>query len=362
MTLEPRPFTPMLGATWLTTACCIVLLWTLARYYTPRPEEFAAVLGLCLFGSACIFCSGLRWIRGSGKWVPIANIFMAFGTWIAVGAFVSQILGNEEAPIPVIGKSDKPTTPVTKIRLFNLNVDHGYPDFEDHRNRFAQTVAELKMKSLDADVLVLQEVWNTNKFGNIAELLSGELGMNFAYARANGSRTLIGFEEGSAILSRFPILEARRIVLRPRWPWWENRIALVVKLDLGEETLTVVGVHLSVTNYDPQAEHLIDSVQPISADIIAGDLNAKPDTKAVAAFQSRGFVEVIPKKAARRAISLELSNESAPNAGIDHVFLSHDFQRRWRTEDSTWIMMSRYVHCDMPLSDHDGILVDLQRR
>src|SRR5262249_28416684 len=155
--------------------------------------------------------------------------------------FVLALLGNTEAELmPHNGGSPAPEPP-KRLRLVDLNVLHGYPDFTDHEERFRDTVTALR--ALGPDILILQEVWHTTAHGNMAERLAAALNLNYVYTRANGSRRLIGFEEGAAILSRFPIMEARRLVLVPRRPVWENRIALVATIDLGPQTLTVVGVH-----------------------------------------------------------------------------------------------------------------------
>ena len=57
--------------------------------------------------------------------------------------------------------------------------------------------------------------WTTPRHGSMAERLGKALHMNYVYARANGSRRLIGFEEGSAILSRFPSWRPNALSCRP---------------------------------------------------------------------------------------------------------------------------------------------------
>jgi endonuclease/exonuclease/phosphatase family metal-dependent hydrolase len=235
-----------------------------------------------------------------------------------------------------------------KLRLFNLNVLHGYPEFDKQEYRFRATVGEIKR--LDADILVLQETWNTVEHGSMAQCLSAELGFDCCYARANGSLPLIGFEEGSAILSRFPIKSAKRIVLKPKSPWWENRIALMAKIETGGGELTVVGVHLSYTSPDEQAECLLQNTSEHAPDIIAGDFNALPESGAMSAFRKRGFLEVVP------------ANKS-DEPWIDHVFLSPTFASRWEIKESKWISATKAVpDVRDAISDHDGILIDLQRR
>jgi endonuclease/exonuclease/phosphatase family metal-dependent hydrolase len=344
-----RMLTPTLLLIWTVAIGCVVLLWTLPRFGLPRPEETAIVLGVCVLGGVCILINGVFWFKISDGLSLTVNLLVGLGVLIAVAIFVLEVFANEEGAIAVIGQNSKPTVPVTKIRLFDLNVLHGIPDFENQEQRFRDTVGELQQ--LDADILVLQEVWHTSKHGNLAERLGKVLGFNHVYARANGSLARLGFEEGSAILSRFPILEAQRFRMQPRSPFWENRIALLTKIDLGHETLTVVGVHLSNTpSADDQAEYLQTNLQQHAPDIIAGDLNAGPESRAVKAFLHQGFAEAGPN-----------NKDRAP--WIDHVFLSPTFQKRWHIKDANCMYATQPVPGRRgPISDHDGILVELIRR
>jgi endonuclease/exonuclease/phosphatase family metal-dependent hydrolase len=260
------------------------------------------------------------------------------------------VLSNEDGPIEVEGPKPHVSERYVpqRIRILTLNALHGYPDFDRQNERFKETVAEFKR--LDADILVLQETWFVSQHGSMAERLAEELRFNYVYARANGSFRHIGFEEGSAILSRFPIVEAKRVLLKPRDPWWENRIALVAKISaprLGE--FNVVGVHLSNSeSADDQAAYLQHVLKDQSIHLIAGDFNALPDSRAVKAVVDLGFVEAKPKNA-------------SAEPWIDHVFFAppwHHF-----VKDVSWVITTQ----PMPgvrdaISDHDGILVELRFR
>ena len=338
------------AVSWLCVLGLAGLLWNLAAAgRTPSPWEFVIVMVACLIGSLILVGYGLMRVHSLPRVLSMGSILTGSLTFGAVVVFVTTILANDDAEVPVLGNAAELPIAVTKIRLFILNVDHGYPEFEAHEKRFHETVAELKR--LKADVIVLQEAWNTNGHGNMAQRLSGDLGLQYVFARANGSRERIGFEEGAAILSRFPITEARRIVLKPRRPIWENRIALMVKIDVGGSTLTLAGVHLSNSDSaDDQAEYLLEAARGHMPDIIAGDLNSTPTSAAVKAFVKEGFIEASPKNA-----TAEL--------WIDHVFLTSAFHARWQIKEAAWIIATQPVAgVRAAISDHDGIVVDLQRR
>ncbi len=337
---------------WAFTAVCQASLWKIGY---AGPTVWTIFLGSCAAASIFLLGWGLFGLRSAAKKVAIANLVIAMGTACAVGFFVFQVLSNEDGPIPVWSPKpyvDGKTVPTvrTKIRLFNLNVLHGYPDFEKQNHRYRDIVTEFKR--LDADILVLQETWTVAPDGCMAERLGLELRCNFAYARANGLVSHIGFEEGGAILSRFPILEAKRIQLKPRSPWWENRVALQAKLDFqGLTTLTVVGVHLSNSpSADAQAEYLLDILRESPPDFLVGDFNSLPDSQAVKAIVKEGYIEAVPR------------NETA-EPWIDHVILSPRSQKLWALTDTSWVIATQPVpNAREAISDHDGILVELDGR
>ena len=341
----------------------------LAQVDGRQPEDFATLLGIGLLGAVCLMSHGLLKIRALRTGTPLISFLIGFTTLAAIAVFVYEVLSNDEAAIPVSGRVAPPTEPVKSVRIFNLNVLHGYPTFADQEERY-ETTARI-LRHFSADIIVLQEVWHTAQHGNMAERfrLDAQRPLNCVYARVNGSRSRIGFEEGGAVLSSFPILEANRFLLQPRTPWWENRIALLTKLDLGSgETLTLTGVHLSDSvSADDQAEYLLEVMRDHSPDIIAGDFNSEPNSRALEALRKKGFVEAMPSRAIHGSAHLELTDKPANGPWIDHVFLSSTFHERWKVKAASWIFTSKPVthdpiHARMAVSDHDAILVDLERR
>jgi endonuclease/exonuclease/phosphatase family metal-dependent hydrolase len=343
-------------------SCQCLLYGGLALFGVPWPEALAAILALYLLVGIASLVYTLFAIK-TRKWTAIACFVIAVGTFAGVGGYLHVVLSNEDSLIPVHGNAEKPPAPIKRLRLLDLNVLHGYPDFEQQEQRFQETIAVIKTH--DPDILVLQEAWNTGVHGNMAERLGEALGFNYCYARANGSRSFIGFEEGAAVFSRLPILEARRVVLKPRQPLWENRIALLTKLDLGNnETLTLAGVHLSVSSSSAdQVESLLGILKKQPHDIVAGDFNSEPASQTIHAMLKRGYIEAFPTGSIHGDRHLD---ESTAEPFIDHVFLAKTFYEHWRIDDATWIITSKVVEKGSSpgraaVSDHDGILVDLKR-
>ncbi len=262
--------------------------------------------------------------------------------------FLLVLFHKTEGSAVVTRRVSLSESPVKQLRVVNFNVLHGYPRFRGQESRLAHLVAALK--HLEPTVLVLQEAWSVTGHGQLAARLSNKLELDVAYAVANGSQRLIGFEEGAAVLSRLPILEARRIRLGPRRPFWENRIALLATLDLGnDERLLVAGVHLahgSTKVAAAQAANLASQLPTAGFVIVAGDLNAPSDSAVTHALTALGLDDAVP-------------------GGIDHVFVG-GLGDSWAIERADWTLrpqdLAQLIGEQAEISDHPGIVVDLARR
>lgn len=95
---------------------------------------------------------------------------------------------------------------------------HGFPRFSHLAERLA--VFASGMERLDPDVVRLQEVAWVPPVGGAARYLAERTGVHHTYLRTNGRRLAIIFEEGEAILSRYPLAE-----LQPRGQSGSGRIA-----------------------------------------------------------------------------------------------------------------------------------------
>jgi endonuclease/exonuclease/phosphatase family metal-dependent hydrolase len=177
------------------------------------------------------------------------------------------------------------------LRVASLNMLHGFPDF-DHLPERLEIIAN-EITRLQADIVLLQEVPGTMRHGNAAQYLAERTGMNYLYLRANGNRWAIFFEEGEAILSRFPLQQATGVVLQPRAGFFENRVALsaIAVTPFGE--LRLVSTHLTNGKAEvnrAQVEYLkkMTSSPAGQLTIIAGDFNARDDAPQI---QGTGWVD-----------------------------------------------------------------------
>ncbi len=309
-------------------------LWTLGGLATPAPALLAALLA-----AAAILGAGLLAAPRVRRGVRLAGL----GCLASSAAFVAGVFAVPDGPVPVVRRPGDPrqgdARPPARLRLVDWNVLHGYPALRGQEPRTRRLAAALR--ELEPTVVVLQEAWSTPRHGQLAARLGAELGMSVAYARANGSRRLIGFEEGTAVLSRLAVLEARRKVLTPRRPWWQTRIALTVTLALGDGThLEVVGTHLASGDPEVAADQARDLASRLGTGfvIVAGDLNAPSGGAAAAALEARGLEDLVP-------------------GGIDHVFMRAT-PSTWRLERAGWALEPGDL-AGGAISDHPAIVVDL---
>jgi endonuclease/exonuclease/phosphatase family metal-dependent hydrolase len=256
------------------------------------------------------------------------------------------------------------------LRVLSLNMLHGFPDFKHLSLRLELIAAEIRR--LDADVVLLQEVPWTTITGNAAKSLAQQLGYNYLYYRANGNRWMIFFEEGEAILSRFPLEDPSYTVLQPPAGFFESRVNLGTTVTTPWGDVTFFVAHL--TDKDPQvargqAESLRNFVEAHTHGlaVVAGDFNSREDSPQIIALSSTWtdtYRAVHPGDEGLTCCidDLTASPGEPLEERIDYIFLVHSivengeivsaqrvFDRPYRG-DSGWQWVS----------DHIGLLVEIE--
>jgi endonuclease/exonuclease/phosphatase family metal-dependent hydrolase len=339
-----------MAALWVERTAAVagaLVVWNLALWCVPKPGLVGGLLaltglaGLLLLASACVR------LRSGGARAALADAALGLGAAGAAAAFLLTVLANQEEELAVVRRAAEPEATPKRLRLIDFNVLHGFPDFPDQERRFQRTLAAIQ--ALEPDILVLQETWDTPVHGNMVQRLGEAMRFNSVYARANGSRRLNGFEEGSAVLSRFPIRKAQRWLLAPRFPWWERRIALATTLEIGGQEVTLVGLHCHDANEEvaaAQARSVLERLPATGPVLVAGDFNAGSESAAVTQFTQAGFVEALP-------------------GAIDHVLLPGQ-PWGWQLAQADWTLrpedLGRLIGERVEISDHAGIVVDLVPR
>lgn len=179
-----------------------------------------------------------------------------------------------------------------RLRAVSFNVLHGgvalfgCGDCQRLEERLATTIAELRR--LDPDVVGLQEASLGPRRGDVAGRIAAALG--FAHVRAAAGypwfrrqiATVVGFDEGPAVLSRFPILAVERFTLAPCGLVYRRAVVCAV-VDAPGGPVDVCSTHTeeSACQLRSLAERLRArrSARPL---VLMGDLNSPPDAPGMA--------------------------------------------------------------------------------
>ena len=235
-----------------------------------------------------------------------------------------------------------------RLRVLTYNIHHAEgTDGKLDLARIARVIREQQ-----PDLVALQEVdVKTRRTGGVDQpaVLAKLTGMHAAFGQGIDYQ---GGEYGNAVLSRFPI-RSTRVYPLPVKEGEERRCALVVTVRPEEKRpeITFVATHL---NYRDEAERLreAEELHRVLKDvekkptILAGDLNAKPDSKTI-----RRFVPVWKDAAAEGgggdADAAMTFPAQKPVRRIDFVLLR---------PPSAWNVLETKVVAEPVASDHRPVL------
>ena len=256
------------------------------------------------------------------------------------------------------------------VRIMSLNVLHDFPRFAFLPQRLDLVATEIRR--LDADIVLLQEVPWTWRVGPGAAYLGQASGLNHAYLRANGNRWAMLFEEGEAILSRFPLRDVRFIELRPREAPFQHRVAVSAVVDTALGPLRVVSTHLANQNPTVNQEQASTLAHFVAAQpgptLIGGDFNATAGSAAIRALQLAwvdSFAAVWP---ADPGLTCCVDDLTAPpdeplEERIDYLFLTPGPASAWRVRASQRLFTAPQFTPAGRIwaSDHIGLWLVLER-
>ncbi|MBK6431119.1 endonuclease/exonuclease/phosphatase family protein [Candidatus Amarolinea dominans] len=256
------------------------------------------------------------------------------------------------------------------VRIVSLNVLHDFPHFAFLPQRLDLIAAEIRR--LDADIVLLQEVPWTWRGGLGAAYLGQASGLNHAYLRANGNRWAILFEEGEAILSRFPLRDVRFTELRPREAPFQHRVALSAVVDTALGPLRVVSTHLANQNPAVNQEQASALAHFVAAQpgpiIIGGDFNATADSAAIRALQPAWVDSFAAVRPDDPGLTCCVDDLTAPpdeplEERIDYLFLTPGPASAWRVRASQRLFTAPQLTPAGRIwaSDHIGLWLVLER-
>lgn len=182
------------------------------------------------------------------------------------------------------------------LRAVTFNLLHGGPASGlwggDHHLDDRLAIVTRELRALGPDVVGLQES-SITQGRHVAARLAADLGLHWAHASATRRVSRIGlldtllvwamnFEEGPAILSRWPILETEVIDLPRCARFYDPRIALRAVLATPRGRMQVFSTHLARDGC--QARRLAEVVRayagPLPA-LVMGDFNASESTETI---------------------------------------------------------------------------------
>lgn len=269
------------------------------------------------------------------------------------------------------GGANETGTCKESLRLMSLNINHDFPNFQSLEERLRFVIAEIIKQ--DVDLAFLQEVPWTRKLGSGADFFAMGTGLNTLYARANGSYRFIGFEEGSVILSRYPLRRAGHAELQPGAWMFDNRIVLHAEAITPCGAISLFNTHLVNDNVDVNSRQL-DSLKAYvsavkgGAAIVAGDLNAADNSKRISLVTNE-WIDAFHGVGAKKPVytccidDFTSFNEQSLQERIDYIFLVPGTDWQWSMANARRILDRPFKLSDgwSWVSDHVGLLVDLRR-
>lgn len=257
------------------------------------------------------------------------------------------------------------------LNVLNFNMLHGYPNFSTLPRRLK--LLQDQLATLQPDIVLLQEVPWRPEIGYAAQQLAGNT-YAWAYARANGNHALIRFEEGEAILSRYPLDEVEVRELKPQARPFEHRIVLHALVHLPQGDLHLFVTHLThreAAINAAQAAALYRYVENTAGEtpaLITGDFNALPEEPTIR--QLNGWVDLFaqahPGESGYTCClpdESDTTSASVANERLDYIFYRPGTGKATLTVEDIQVIFNQPIETTngaLWLSDHFGLFAQLK--
>lgn len=271
--------------------------------------------------------------------------------------------------------------PVPRLRVVTFNVFHGgagsglWGDGRRLEARLALALRELR--ALDPDIVALQEASTGWGRGNVAARVAAGLGFNYVFAAATPrvvpvlgrvATWVMNFSEGSAVVSRFPIVTHKALDLPRCVKFLDPRIMLHAEVDAPWGRIAIVSAHTA--RADCQLERIADVVRGWPADrpaVIMGDLNTGETAPGLGVLGRVGLVDAFrlanPEGDGATTWQNVVGRERTARRRVDYVFLRSANGRQWRVVSSRVVLDEPERGADGATlwpSDHYGVFADLE--
>ena len=230
-----------------------------------------------------------------------------------------------------------------RLRVVTYNVLHdgptsGFIDNDTYLEaRMDMAIHELK--ALEPDIVALQEASQSRRHGNVPEHIAKALGFHLVFAPATDRIfhvrpldtlivSIMGFKEGEAILSRFPIVASDIYDLPRCRSRVEPRILLRADLDTPWGPLHVFTTH-TARGDECQMERVGEIVRDQRGDrpsILTGDFNTLETSKVLTLLRDEaGFIDAFrsanPSTPGATVWQRIRAPESTASRRVDFIFL-----------------------------------------
>ena len=274
---------------------------------------------------------------------------------------------------------------VRPLRVVTYNLLHDGPGsgfftgstyLED---RLEMAIRELK--TLDPDILAVQEASDSRRHGNVPERLARALGLHVVFAPATEHLfgltpldsvivSLLGFKEGSAIFSRFPIAASQVYELPRCQHWYDPRILLRAELSTAYGPLQIFSAHIGHGD-ECRMERIGEIVQDQLGDgpsLLMGDFNTTETSKVLTTLRNEaGFVDAFRIANPEAQGPTVWQRIEVPQSTVSRRV---DFIMFLNGRKSTASVLSSHIVLDRPgqlpdgstlwPSDHYGVLAELK--
>ena len=271
------------------------------------------------------------------------------------------------------------------LRVVTYNLLHGGPasgftnDDTHLEARLEMAIRELA--TLEPDIIALQEVSQSRRHGNVPERIARSLGLHVIFAPATERIFgfwpldqlivgLMGFKEGSAILSRFPIVASDVYDLPRCQDWLDPRILLRAELSTPWGPLQIFTTHTARGDecQMQRVGELVREHRSTGPALLMGDFNTPESSRVVASLREEAsFVDAFrsanpdaPGPTVWQRIKMERPTASRR---VDFIFVLSG------RESTTGVRSSRVV-LDRPgrlpdgtplwPSDHYGVFAEIE--
>jgi endonuclease/exonuclease/phosphatase family metal-dependent hydrolase len=292
--------------------------------------------------------------------------------WIASAVLLSlaTLASAEQEPRP--------------LRVLTYNLLHDGPTSGFFNNgthlqeRLEMVVREFRQ--IDADIIALQEASESRRHGNVPQRIAEALGLQFVYAPATDRIFhvslldkaivgIMGFKEGPAILSRYPIVGSEVSDLPRCRSRLEPRILLRADIDSPWGPLRIFSTH-TARGDDCQMERvgeIVRNSRGAGPSVLMGDFNTVETSKVLTILRDEaGFVDAFrvanPNEPGPTVWQRIEVSQPTVSRRVDFIFLSPGAM-------SQAILRSSRTVLDQPgrladgrpfwPSDHYGVLAEL---